>query len=79
MALTQEQVDQQRKQAEELLFSGPQSLGFAKGLYFGHFQSDLLIQRLDVFLIRLLFYGNAGEFRLPRTVAKPSSKAARSG
>jgi alkylation response protein AidB-like acyl-CoA dehydrogenase len=25
------------KQAEELLFSGPQSLGFAKALYFGHF------------------------------------------
>src|ERR1700723_3090914 len=29
MALTTEQIDQQRKQAEELLFSGPQTLGFA--------------------------------------------------
>jgi alkylation response protein AidB-like acyl-CoA dehydrogenase len=42
MALTAEQVEQQRKQAEELLFSGPQTLGFAKGLYFGAFNSSLL-------------------------------------
>ncbi|MFO0844395.1 MAG: acyl-CoA dehydrogenase family protein [Gemmataceae bacterium] len=42
MALTTEQVEQQRKQAEELLFSGPQTLGFAKGLYFGHFNAPLL-------------------------------------
>src|SRR3954469_14632900 len=42
MALTREQMDQQRKQAEELLFSGPQALGFAKSLFFGHFQADLL-------------------------------------
>ena len=42
MVLTREQVDEQRKQAEELLFSGPQALGFAKSLYFGHFQSSLL-------------------------------------
>ena len=34
MALTTEQIEQQRKQAEELLFSGPQTLGFAKGLFF---------------------------------------------
>jgi acyl-CoA dehydrogenase family member 9 len=38
MALTEQQV----KQAEELLFSGPQSLGVAKALYFGHFQADLV-------------------------------------
>jgi alkylation response protein AidB-like acyl-CoA dehydrogenase len=42
MALTKEQIDQQRQQAEELLFSGPQTLGFAKGLFFGHFNSPLL-------------------------------------
>jgi alkylation response protein AidB-like acyl-CoA dehydrogenase len=42
MALTTEQIDQQRKQAEELLFSGPQTLGFAKGLFFGHFNAPLL-------------------------------------
>jgi alkylation response protein AidB-like acyl-CoA dehydrogenase len=30
------------KQAEDLLFSGPQSLGFAKGLYFGHFNADAI-------------------------------------
>jgi acyl-CoA dehydrogenase family member 9 len=42
MALTREQVEDQRKQAEELLFSGPQSLGFAKSLFFGHFQAGLL-------------------------------------
>src|SRR5436305_1776099 len=42
MALTAEQMEQQRKQAEELLFSGPQTLGFAKGLFFGHFNAPLL-------------------------------------
>ena len=42
MALTIEQRQQQMKQAEELLFSGPQTLGFAKGLYFGHFNADVM-------------------------------------
>jgi alkylation response protein AidB-like acyl-CoA dehydrogenase len=42
MALTAEQIEQQKKQAEELLFSGPQAMGFAKGLYFGHFNAPLL-------------------------------------
>ena len=42
MALTAAQIDEQRKQAEELLFSGPQKLGFAKALFFGHFHSSLL-------------------------------------
>jgi alkylation response protein AidB-like acyl-CoA dehydrogenase len=42
MALTAAQIEQQKKQAEELLFSGPQTLGFAKGLFFGHFNSKLL-------------------------------------
>jgi acyl-CoA dehydrogenase family member 9 len=42
MALTAAQLDQQRKQAEELLFSGPQTLGFAKGLFFGQFNAPLV-------------------------------------
>ena len=42
MALTAEQIQQQRQAAEELLFSGPQTLGFAKGLFFGHFNAGLL-------------------------------------
>ena len=42
MALTAQQIAEQRKQAEELLFSGPQTLGFAKGLFFGHFNAPLL-------------------------------------
>src|SRR5437899_2185654 len=42
MALTAEQMEQQKKQAEELLFSGPQTLGFAKGLFFGHFNAPLI-------------------------------------
>src|SRR4051812_1604263 len=42
MALTDAQIEQQKKQAEELLFSGPQTLGFAKGLFFGHFNAPLL-------------------------------------
>src|SRR6185369_5424530 len=42
MALTAEQLNQQKQQAEELLFSGPQTLGFAKGLFFGHFSASLV-------------------------------------
>jgi alkylation response protein AidB-like acyl-CoA dehydrogenase len=42
MALTAEQLAQQKQQAEELLFSGPQTLGFAKGLFFGQFNAPLL-------------------------------------
>src|SRR5712691_6925894 len=42
MALTAAQLEQQKKQAEELLFSGPQSLGFAKALFFGHFNAPLV-------------------------------------
>lgn len=42
MTLTADQVEQQRKQAEELLFSGPQTLGFAKSLFFGRFNAPIL-------------------------------------
>ncbi|MBI3411347.1 MAG: acyl-CoA dehydrogenase family protein [Planctomycetes bacterium] len=42
MALTPSQIQEQKKQAEELLFSGPETLGFAKSLFFGHFQAKLL-------------------------------------
>src|SRR5436309_343806 len=42
MALTAEQREQQQKQAEELLFSGPETLGFAKALFFGHFNAALV-------------------------------------
>ncbi len=42
MALTEAQYKQQKQQAEEMLFSGPETLGFAKGLFFGHFNADLL-------------------------------------
>jgi acyl-CoA dehydrogenase family protein 9 len=42
MALTQAQIAEQKKQAEELLFSGPDHLGFAKGLFFGRFQGKHL-------------------------------------
>src|SRR5438552_3750319 len=42
MTLTSKQIEQQKRQAEELLFSGPQTLGFAKGLFFGHFNGGLL-------------------------------------
>jgi len=42
MALTAAQLEQQKQQAEELLFSGPQALGFAKGLFFGHYNAALL-------------------------------------
>lgn len=42
MAMTAEQIAEQKKQAEELLFSGPQTVGFAKGLFFGHFNAGLM-------------------------------------
>jgi alkylation response protein AidB-like acyl-CoA dehydrogenase len=42
MTLTAAQIEEQKKQAEELLFSGPQTLGFAKGLFFGRFDAPLL-------------------------------------
>ena len=42
MALTAAQIEQQRKQAEELLFTGAHTLGFAKGLFFGHFQAPMI-------------------------------------
>lgn len=41
MALTDQQREQQFKQAEEL-FRDASTLGFAKGLYFGYFNSDLI-------------------------------------
>jgi alkylation response protein AidB-like acyl-CoA dehydrogenase len=42
MALTAEEREHQIKEAEELLFSGPQRLGFANALFFGHFQAALI-------------------------------------
>src|SRR5256885_17219851 len=42
MPMTKDDLVQQQKQAEELLFSGPQTLGFAKALFFGHFQAPLV-------------------------------------
>jgi hypothetical protein len=42
MALTAQQLEQQKKQAEELLFSGPEVLGFAKSLFFGQFSAPLV-------------------------------------
>jgi acyl-CoA dehydrogenase family protein 9 len=42
MTLTAEQIEQQKKQAEELLFAGPEKMGFGKGLFFGQFLGHLL-------------------------------------
>jgi acyl-CoA dehydrogenase family protein 9 len=42
MALTAAELEQQKKQAEELLFSGKETLGFAKGLFFGQFNASLV-------------------------------------
>jgi alkylation response protein AidB-like acyl-CoA dehydrogenase len=39
MALTNEQIAVQKKEAEELLFAGPEKVGFAKGLFFGEFHA----------------------------------------
>jgi alkylation response protein AidB-like acyl-CoA dehydrogenase len=42
MALTVSQIAQQKKQADELLFSEDLKLGFAKALFFGQFQAPIL-------------------------------------
>lgn len=42
MALSTAQIQEQKKQAEELLFTGPDQLGFAKSLFFGHFHAGLV-------------------------------------
>jgi acyl-CoA dehydrogenase family member 9 len=42
MALTAAELQQQKKQAEELLFAGKETLGFAKSLFFGHFNASLV-------------------------------------
>src|SRR5262245_15615279 len=43
MALSAAQLEQQKKQVEELLFSGPETLGFVKGLFFGHFNAKYVL------------------------------------
>src|SRR5262245_30389815 len=44
MALTAAELEQQKKQAEEMLAAeGPEKLGFAKGLFFGQFNSSLVL------------------------------------
>lgn len=43
MALSAAELQQQKKQAEELLFSGKETLGFTKGLFFGHFNASLMM------------------------------------
>jgi alkylation response protein AidB-like acyl-CoA dehydrogenase len=48
MALTAQQREQQIKEAEELLFSGPQRLGFGKALFFGHFNGPLIFPYPEV-------------------------------
>jgi alkylation response protein AidB-like acyl-CoA dehydrogenase len=40
MPVTAQEREQQIKQAEEILFAGPQQLGFANGLFFGHFNAE---------------------------------------
>jgi acyl-CoA dehydrogenase family member 9 len=41
-SMTEAELQRQKEmqQAEELLFTGPQALGFVKGLFAGHFVSD---------------------------------------
>jgi alkylation response protein AidB-like acyl-CoA dehydrogenase len=42
MPVTAQDRQEQIKQAEEILFSGPQRLGFANGLFYGHFNAPLI-------------------------------------
>ncbi len=42
MALTEAQIQEQKQHAEEILGAADQKLGFAKSLFFGNFQGELL-------------------------------------
>ena len=44
MALTQKQIDEQKKQVEEMLGPDLDRLGFAKSLFFGRFKGDVLFR-----------------------------------
>src|ERR1700677_2094007 len=48
MALSAAQMQEQKKQAEELLFSEDLKLGFAKALFFGQFQAPILFPYPDL-------------------------------
>jgi acyl-CoA dehydrogenase family protein 9 len=48
MPLTPAQFEQQKKQAEELLFADQVELGFAKSLFFGHFNAGLVFPYPEV-------------------------------
>jgi alkylation response protein AidB-like acyl-CoA dehydrogenase len=48
MAMTAEQLEQQKQQAEELLGAETDKLGFAKGLFFGQFNAPLLFPYPEV-------------------------------
>jgi hypothetical protein len=41
MALTAQELEKQKQQVEEML-AGPETLGFAKSLFFGHFKGEML-------------------------------------
>ena len=53
MALTPSQIEQQKKQAEELLFSEEHKLGFAKALFFGHSHKWDLKEKDGLHLVNL--------------------------
>jgi alkylation response protein AidB-like acyl-CoA dehydrogenase len=84
MALTEQQV----KQAEELLFSGPQALGVGKSLFFGHFQSGLVFpfpqlsaekqRRTDeaVAAVRRFFDEKVDSFKIDREALIPDDVVA---
>ena len=42
MALSAAQLEQQKKQAEELLATNPEALGLVKGMFFGHFNAQFV-------------------------------------
>jgi acyl-CoA dehydrogenase family protein 9 len=42
MSSTSSQLEEQKKQAEELLFSGPEKVSFARSLFFGRFEAPLV-------------------------------------
>jgi alkylation response protein AidB-like acyl-CoA dehydrogenase len=48
MPVTAQEREQQIKQVEEILFSGPQELGFANGLFFGHFNAPQIYPYPDI-------------------------------
>ena len=57
MPLTTSQIEEQKRQAEELL-GAAEHLGFAKSLFFGHFTAELVFPLPSVYSVLVPAYAD---------------------